>query len=495
MRRSCLILVATLCGCTGETSVLVYNAPPTAAILSPVDGTSVDENEGITFEGRVSDDSGVDALVIQWTSDKDGLLTDTAMADPDGWVEYSTANLKPGNHLISLRSVDSDGEQGVASIAITVIDLPEPPDVELISPAQGEEGIEDELFTFEASVSDAQDGPEDMEVVFLSDKQGFLCEAEINGLGGATCEAALPAGTHLITVEAIDSDDFRDEDTAYMKVTALGDLDQDEDGWTPNQGDCNDKNETVFPGAEELPNEVDDDCDGDIDEGTINYDDDGDGYSEVDGDCDDTNRLTYPGAKEVEDMEDNDCDGTIDEGTLAYDDDKDGYTEHAGDCNDADPKINPGATEVCDRKDNDCDTKVDEEGASGCSTFYRDNDKDGYGDPKASKCLCSTESTYTSTNKNDCYDNNGSAKPGQTSYFGSNRGDGSWDFNCDGAQSKNRSAEFKCSGAVWVCASHTDGWLGSVASCGVTGTWATDCSGTFTGCDPTGKRSIQQTCR
>lgn len=493
-----LLLLGLVAGCTGESGVVVYNAPPTAAILSPPDGTTVDENIPLTFEGRVSDDGGPEALTVQWTSDKDGILSETSIPDPDGRVEYVTANLSPGNHAIGLRVIDEEGEQGATTVTVTIIDLPEPPEIDLVRPTQGERYEEgSEAFEYTAVVSDAQDEATSLEVVFLSNHDGFLCSTFADATGEARCTASPQPNRepHLITVEVEDSDGNMDNATAYMTVVAIEDQDDDGDGFTPNQGDCDDNNDTTYPGAEEHPNDVDDDCDGIIDEGTINYDDDGDGYSEVDGDCDDTNRLTFPEASEVEDGEDNDCDGTIDEGTRVYDDDGDGYSEVDGDCNDGDDTVNPGATESCNGKDDDCDTLSDEENASGCSTFWADDDRDSYGDGADSKCLCSAYSPYTATNGRDCYDGNASARPGQTSWFGSDRGDGSYDYDCVGGEQKQYTARFSCSGAVWVCTSHRDGWTGSTPACGVTATWATDCDGTFTSCNADGKRSLQQTCR
>ena len=40
-----------------------------------------------------------------------------------------------------------------------------------------------------------------------------------------------------------------------------------------------------------------------------------------------------------------------------------------------------GATEVCDGSDNDCDNQIDE---GVFTTYYLDNDGDGYGNPNAS---------------------------------------------------------------------------------------------------------------
>jgi hypothetical protein len=105
---------------------------------------------------------------------------------------------------------------------------------------------------------------------------------------------------------------------------------------------------------------------------------DGDGYG-VDTDCDDGNAAINPGASEVCDGVDNNCDGNVDEGvtiTFYQDSDGDGYGNAAistqdcsapvgyvadnTDCDDGDAAINPAATEVCDDGiDNDCDGDID----------------------------------------------------------------------------------------------------------------------------------------
>jgi uncharacterized protein (TIGR03382 family) len=110
-----------------------------------------------------------------------------------------------------------------------------------------------------------------------------------------------------------------------------------------------------------------------IDEGTVLGDDDADCYiercdPEIENGCDCNDwptfgAGTFPDAPEVPDNLDNDCDGTIDEGTSAFDDDGDGYDELNIDCEDDDPLINPAATEYCDGIDNDCDDYIDDQGA------------------------------------------------------------------------------------------------------------------------------------
>lgn len=62
---------------------------------------------------------------------------------------------------------------------------------------------------------------------------------------------------------------------------------------------------------------------------------------------------------------------------------------------------------------------------------YRDGDFDGYGYGSYQTCVGDWVSYVA--NNTDCYDSNASARPGQTQCFSSHRGDGSFDYNCDGS--------------------------------------------------------------
>ena len=154
--------------------------------------------------------------------------------------------------------------------------------------------------------------------------------------------------------------------------------DDDGDGYAEAGGDCNDADPTISPVATEVCDGIDQDCDGSVDEDTTCTDDDGDGYCEgpgcndgsLPGDCSDGDASVFPGTTEVPNNDvDDDCDGAIDFG--ATDADGDGYGDTT-DCDDSNPNVHPGAIEFADGLDNDCDGVVDE----GTTAF--DDDGDGY---------------------------------------------------------------------------------------------------------------------
>lgn len=97
--------------------------------------------------------------------------------------------------------------------------------------------------------------------------------------------------------------------SAAELLAATDDLDGD---GAVSADDCDDLDDTVHPGAAELPDGVDDDCDGTVDAGGAWIDDDGDGYAEADGDCDDAAPEVHPGALPVDGVGDADCDGVPD---------------------------------------------------------------------------------------------------------------------------------------------------------------------------------------
>ncbi|MAY79536.1 MAG: hypothetical protein CL930_02025 [Deltaproteobacteria bacterium] len=185
-------------------------------------------------------------------------------------------------------------------------------------------------------------------------------------------------------------------------------------GYVEDDSDCGPSRDDVFPGADEVCDEVDNNCNGEVDEEAVDaptwyLDFDGDEYGDSmdsieacegpdeytleSGDCDDEDPDIHPDAEELCDGIDQNCDGLIDndpaDGDELYrDDDRDGWglidstilgcdeapgwSFVSGDCDDTDPGIYPDAEEECNGADDNCDGSVDEGEVCPCTVDYYD---------------------------------------------------------------------------------------------------------------------------
>ena len=236
------------------------------------------------------------------------------------------------------------------------------------------------------------------------DGLGDLCDPDLDGdaIPNSTDNCPATKNTNQADLDQDDIGDLCDEDPDGDDVIdgdncplvanptqadgdgdGIGDAcedDLDGDG-VSNLLDCVPDNPSIYPGAEEICDDIDNDCDGLVDEGfgdadndglkdCVDADDDNDGDPD-DADCQPNNPAIHHAAAEACDGKDNDCDGKLDEdlGTTSC-----GFGEcahKAANCNDGVLQIcNPfegAGAEICDGKDNDCDGLTDEDmGGSNC---------------------------------------------------------------------------------------------------------------------------------
>jgi len=214
--------------------------------------------------------------------------------------------------------------------------------------------------------------------------------------------------------------------------------------------DCDDMDDTVFEGAEELCDGQDNNCDGMSDETAPNWyiDCDGDGYAS------DTT-----GSREscMEPSASTGCGG--------------GWTSRrpfsptSTDCDDADPDRSPGAAELCNGMDEDCDSDVDE---GAMTTFYLDSDDDGYGVTSDFMTACDASGDYDATMPDDCDDMDASRNPGATEICNS------IDENCDGVRDENPACGPNCRaqtvfGRTYLFCNDAMSWPDSAAACRAVG--------------------------
>jgi hypothetical protein len=399
--------------------------------------------------------------------------------DGDGWTSCDS-DCNDGDPLVTPVDGDGDGESACEG------------DCDDLDPALNVQDADNDGFSTCAGDCD--------------DADSWLDPEDADGDGTSTCGGDCNDLSPVLNVDDVDGDGASScaGDCDDLNA-ALNLVDADGDGFSTCAGDCDDNDAGVsFADADGDGFST---CSGDCDDGSAALnpaDTDGDGFSTCDGDCNDVQASVNPAASEIAyNGIDDDCAG----GDLR-DVDGDGFDAvvvGGTDCDDNNAQVHPGAVEVCNGINDDCDAKVDENNSVGCTTFYLDADGDGYG-TTASRCQCGPNagSGYDVTNNTDCYDANVDARPGQTVFFYDDRGDGSWDYNCDGVQTKQdaRATVYQCEDYLqptfpptWGC-NFTQGWEASAPGCGETENWGTGCYYfPLVFCEPLNLSPVDQRCR
>ena len=464
-------------GGEAESSILVNvfqaGEPPVVALLNPDDDEQGVAGEVLTLEAIVEDpDSSLADLSVNFTlRDEDGAISCDDQPDEDGVARCEVTIDDAGVYSILVEATDEFGQTGTDSRdSFEVIPADEhdgdgdgfaeidgdcDDNNDSVNPDAPEivDGIDNncdgEIDENTDTVDDDGDGFTELEGD-CNDDDGSIHPGAFEYLDGTDedCDGEVDEGT-----EAYDDDgDCYCEGTEDVDV-CTGSISTSCDVDSLSVGDCDDADEDINPGAAELCDDIDNDCDGDIDADDADTDDDADGYSACDMvDCDDDDPSIYPGATETCNEVDDDCndvvdDDAVDASTWHLDSDGDGfgseiattaaceappsYVADGTDCNDSDSSINPGATEVCDDldTDEDCSGSADGWDATGMSYWYLDVDGDGYPTADIYEYRCDAYGSYIAgTGWWDCDDSRSDINPGMAErcdYF-------DLDEDCDG---------------------------------------------------------------
>lgn len=182
----------------------------------------------------------------------------------------------------------------------------------------------------------------------------------------------------VVVAACAPTEDSPGEDSAAAEAVLI---DDDGDGWAFPL-DCRDNSADIHPGASERCNDVDDDCDGKVDDhpadgswGWLDLDRDGWGDpSTKDLWCSESEDYVLP------------------------------WVNKDGDCDDGDSTIHPASVESCDHPaDENCNGDTNDSDALGCTFWYEDLDSDGTGTERAS-CLCQAEGNFRARSAGDCDD-------------------------------------------------------------------------------------------
>jgi len=181
-----------------------------------------------------------------------------------------------------------------------------------------------------------------------------------DGAKAAVLIAGTPpqATTPSILTVSCDSQAFLSSELA-IGLTPPVCPDDDEDGLTTCAGDCDDTNADIYPGAIELCDGRDNNCDSVLPSTEVDFDEDG--WLVCEDDCDDTDAALTPADQDGDGQ--SSCDGDCDDDdpkVSSNDVDGDGLSACEGDCNDHNNTVRPGNGELCDGLDNDCDGEIDD---------------------------------------------------------------------------------------------------------------------------------------
>jgi len=250
---------------TPGTTTAPVGTAPTVVLAGPSTGDVFTEGSEISFVGKVTDEEqSWETLQVSLTSTRDGTFWE-GTPEEDGRIDVPWSLLQAGAHTVSLDAVDDDGNIGADAVDIEVV-ADDRPVAQITSHVDGDLIFNDISTTLQGLVTDAETAPDELAFSWSTDLAGELAAGTADGKGSAISVVDLPTGTQVLTLTAIDTDGQVGSHDISITAVHPDDYDDDGDGWTENEGDCDDTEAKVYPDAAEQCDDLDNDCDGEINE-------------------------------------------------------------------------------------------------------------------------------------------------------------------------------------------------------------------------------------
>jgi hypothetical protein len=234
---------------------------PAIVIVNPSEGEQVGASQIVNLLATVTDDvDKPDLLPIEVLDNPDGVIWN-GYATPAGTIEVPFQAHSLGIHTLTVSALDLEGKKGTASVSFEVIQ-DEVPLVNIKAPGDGDWFDTVDTITFRGNVLDDTTPNEQVATSWSSDMQGLLSTAPPDSNGDTTFSTALLGGTHVITLTATDLDGNIGRDTLVVNVDDPLARDDDGDGYSEYDGDCDDTDDTLSPAEVDICDAIDQDCDG-----------------------------------------------------------------------------------------------------------------------------------------------------------------------------------------------------------------------------------------